>query len=142
MATIINIADAVADELNTASFGVPLTAERVYVPRFDLESVDGLRVQVAPRGLEIGQATRGGAQHDYQADIGIQQKFETGEPIELDPLMDLVEAVADHFRTAKLPVDPPAVCIKVENGPVYAQGHMREARLFTSIVGLTYRVWR
>jgi len=75
-------------------------------------------------------------------DIGVQQKFEEGDAAELDPLMGLVEEIADTFRGAALETDPQAVCVAVENGPIYAQEHMREKRLFTSILTLTFRVWR
>jgi hypothetical protein len=75
-------------------------------------------------------------------DVGIQQRFEVEGPAELDPLMGLVEQIADHFRSLALETDPEAVCVAVENGPVYAQEHMREGRLFTSILTLTFRAWR
>ena len=142
MALIIDIADALVAELNGAAFGMPFTATRVYVPRFDLEEMGTLRVTVVPKGVDISTASRSGHQHDYRVDVGVQRKFETGDAAELDPLMDLVEEIADHFRGAVLGTDPEAACIGVENGPIYAQEHMREGRLFTSILTLTFRVWR
>ena len=142
MALIIDIADAVVSELNDAAFGTPFTATRAYVPRFDLEEMGTLRVTVVPKGVEISTASRSGHQHDYRIDIGVQRKFEQEEAAELDPLMDLVEEIADHFRGAVLETDPQASCVGVENGPIYAQEHMREGRLFTSVLTCTYRTWR
>jgi hypothetical protein len=142
MATILDIADAVVDDLNAGSFSLPFTATRAYVPRFDLPDMADLRVTVVPKGLAIATASRADHQHDYRVDVGVQQKFEEGDAAELDPLMGLVEEIADMFRGAALETDPAAVCVAVENGPIYAQEHMREKRLFTSILTLTFRVWR
>jgi len=142
MALILDIADEVVAELNGTAFSMPFTAKRAYVPRFDLKDMATLRVTVVPKGLDISTASRSGHRHDYRIDIGVQRKFEGEEPSELDPLMDLVEEIADHFRGAVLETDPEAACIGVENGPIYAQEHMREDRLFTSILTLTFRTWR
>ena len=142
MATILDIADAVVAELNGGSFSMPFTATRAYIPRFDLADMTTLRVPVVPKGLEIAASSRGRDQHDYRLDIGIQQKFSEGDAAELDPLMSLVEELADHFRGLVLDTEPGAACVAVENGPIYAQEHMREGRLFTSILTLTFRTWR
>ena len=142
MATILDIADAVVAELNTAPFSLPFTAVRAYVPRFDLPELATLRVSVVPKGLEITGTSRGKDQHDYQLDIGVQQKFEQEGAAQLDPLMGLVEEIADHLRGHALNAYPEAACVAVENGPIYAQEHMREGRLFTSILTVTYRMWR
>ncbi len=142
MALIIDIADAVVAELNATGFSMPFTATRAYVPRFDLDEMGTLRVTVVPKEIEISTASRSGHQHDYRVDIGVQRKFEEEGPTELDPLMNLVEEIADHFRGAALETDPEASCIGVENGPIYAQEHMKEMRQFTSILTFTWRVWR
>ena len=142
MAMILTIADAVVAELNGHTFSLPFTATRTYVPRFDLADMATLRVTVVPKGLEITSGSRGKDQHDYRVDVGVQQKFSEGDAAELDPLMGLVEEIADHFRNLVLDTDPEAACVKVENGPIYAQEHMREGRLFTSVLTLTFRTWR
>ncbi len=142
MASILDIADAVAVELNNASFALPLTAERAYVPRFDLEEMGTLRVTVVPKGVDISVDSRSDHRHDYRVDVGVQRRFEEESPAELDPLMDLVEEMADHFRGAVLGTDPDAVCVAVDNRPIYAPEHMREGRLFTSVLTLTFRTRR
>jgi len=142
VSVILDIADAVVTELNGEGFGLPFTAERAYLPRFDLPEMASLRVTVVPRGLSISAGTRSRDRHEYRIDVGVQQKLEQEDTAELDPLMDLVEEIADHFRGLVLEADPEAACVGVENGPVYAQDHMREGRLFTSILTLTFRTWR
>jgi hypothetical protein len=56
--------------------------------------------------------------------------------------MTLVEEIADHFRTQPLASYPNARCTEVKNEPVYSLEHLDEFRQFTSVITLTYRVWR
>ena len=148
MAHILTIADAVVASLNAAEFSMEFTAARSYVPSFALSEIADLRVTVVPKGIAISRGTRRQDQHDYQIDVAVQQKlehqgeFDADSAAELDPLMALVEEIADHFRGSSLDTDPVAACMNVENGPIYAQEHMREGRLFTSILTFTFRTWR
>jgi hypothetical protein len=48
-ATILAIADAVVEQLNSASFSQALMAVRHYQPRFDLAEMTELKVSVVPR---------------------------------------------------------------------------------------------
>jgi hypothetical protein len=56
--------------------------------------------------------------------------------------MELVEEIADHVRSHPLAGFPQARCTEVANEPVYAMEHLEEFRQFTSVLTLTYRVWR
>jgi hypothetical protein len=142
MATIIDVANAVVVQLNGGSFSQPFTARRLYRPRFDLSEMRTLHVTVVPKALAINSLSRGGDSHEYQIDVAVQKKFETESTEELDPLVGLVEEIADQFRTPRLASLPSAVCVKIENKPVYAQEHFDEFRQFTSIITLTFRVPR
>jgi len=142
MAMILDIADAVRDELNGKVWSMSFTAKRAYKPSFDLPEMADLHVTVVPKGLTIAREDRSSYRYDYRVDIGVQQKFEQGAHAELDPLMGLVEEIGDYFRDVILETDPEAVCTGVENGPIYAQEHFREKRLFTSILTLGFRLWR
>ena len=53
MATILQISDSVTAQLNAAELSQPLHAQRLYVPDFDLEDMQELRVSVVPRELSI-----------------------------------------------------------------------------------------
>ena len=138
MARILDIADAVAAELNAHEFGTEFTALRAYLPRFDLEAMGTLHVTVVPNALEMSLSTRGGGDRDYVVDVGVQKRFAQGESDEVDGLMDLVEGVALHFEGLALE-DQGVTCIGVKNAPVYVQEHMAELRQFTSVVSLTFR---
>ena len=142
MATITDIADAVVAELNGHTFSQALTAVRYYRPVFDLGEMQTLHVSVVPKGVTIERADRSHNQYDFAIDVAVQKKFETGDAAELDPLMALVEELADFFRLRRLATYPDAVWVKTENVPVYAQEHMEEFRQFTSVLTLTFRVVR
>ena len=141
MAVIIDIADAVVTELNGGTFSQAFTAERHYKPVFELPEMKTLHVTVVPKGVETRLATRGLLQHDYQIDVAVQKKFDTGDNPELDPLMGLVEEIADSFKGRNLD-SANAVWVGTENAPVYAAEHMEQFRQFTSVLTLTFRVLR
>jgi hypothetical protein len=142
MSIIIDIADAVVTELNGHGFSPPFVAARLYRPVFDLAEMSALHVSVVPRGVAIERADRTQKQVDVQIDIAVQKKFEAGDAAELDPLMALVEAIADFFQFRRLTAYPGAVWTKTENVPVYAPEHMEQFRQFTSVLTLTFRVLR
>jgi len=142
MATITEIAEAVKDELNGHGFSQEFEAVRLYQPLFELPEMKTLHVTVAPHGVEMQVSSRSLVQHDCGVDVAVQKKFDTAEAVELDPLMALVEEIADFFRLRRLEAAPDAVWVKTENSPVYSQEHMEQFRQFTSVVTLTFRVLR
>lgn len=140
-ATILDIADAVVGQLNATAFSQPVTAERHYQPQFELSEMTELRVSVVPRSVASKGLDRNRDSFDYRIDVAVQQKLDP-TPGNLDALMALVEEIADHFRSEPLAGYPQARCTEVENVPVYAVEHLDEFRQFTSVVTLTFRVWR
>ena len=114
-------------------------AVRAYAPRFDLEEMDTLRVSVVARAIEIITLTRSEFQHDYQVDVAVQQKFSAETNLALDPLMGLVEEIDRHFEGMRL-ASPDAICVRVANAPIYAPEHIKEKRMFTSVITLTWRM--
>ena len=142
MAVIIDIADAVVTELNAATLSLPLTAERHYRPIFDLKDMKTLHVTVVPKGVEVTPAGRSNNHYDYQVDVAVQKKFAKGDAAELDPLVGLVEEIADFFRLRRLTAYPTAVWRRTEHPTVYAPEHMDELRQFTSVLTFTFRIVR
>ena len=142
MADITDVADAVVAELNAASLSLPLTAERHYVPSFELQEMQDLHVTVVPKGVVITKSDRSRNTNDAQIDVAVQKKFETGDAAEIDPLVNLVEEIADFFRLRRLTAYPNAHWIKTEHAPIYAQEHWDELRQFTSVLTLTFRIVR
>jgi hypothetical protein len=142
MAVITDIADAVVAELNGGTFSQAVEAKRFYRPVFDLAEMSALHVSVVPKGVTIERADRSRNQQDVQIDVAVQKKFESGDAAELDPLMALVEEIADFCRLRRLTSYPDAIWIRTDNVPVYAPEHLEEFRQFTSVLTLTFRVVR
>lgn len=141
MSVIIDLADAVVAHLNATSFSAPLTAQRAYLPLYELPSMAALHVTVVPKALAIETLDRSRDAYDYELDVAVQQKTD-GTSRQLDALMTLVEEIADGFRAPHLATYPAARCTQVENVPVYAAEHLHELGQFTSILSLTLRVLR
>jgi len=142
MPVITDIADAVVTELNDGDFSQEFTAVRQYRPEFELPEMKELHVTVVPKGVTITSLGRGVNQHDYQIDVAVQKKLTTEDAAELDPLMALVEEIADFFRLRRLASYTDAAWVKTENDPVYSQEHLGEMRQLTSVLTLTFRVAR
>ena len=140
-ATILDIADAVVAQPNGATLSQPVAAERHYQPQFELSEMTELRVSVVPRSVTSKGLDRNRDSFDYKIAVAVQQKLDP-MPGNLDALMELVEEIADHFRSEPLAGYPQARCTEVENVPVYAVEHLDEFRQFTSVVTLTFREWR
>lgn len=142
MPVITDLADAVVAELNGASFSQPVTAQRLYLPQFELPELQALHVTVVPKAVLLASADRSRSQGDYSVDVAVQQKFTTGDNAELDLLTGLTEEIGDHFRGRRLGSYPAAAWLKTEQKVLYAPEHIDELRQFTSVLTLTYRVVR
>lgn len=139
-ADIIDVAEAIVADLNAASFSQPLSAERGYLPTFDLQEMNELKVTVVPKEDDGKLDTRNQSTHDYAIDIGIQKKPPNIDNTELDPLMLLTQEIADHFLFGKQAAG--ATLISPTVRILYLQEHLQKLRQFTSVVTLTFRGWR
>lgn len=139
-AKIIEIAEAVKDELNAGSFSQSFTAERLYEPQFELPEMKTLRVSVVPKGVTLAPATRSSDFVDYAIDVAVQKKI--ADDSETDELMTLVQEIVDFFSRRVLSGATGASWVKTENNPVWDPTHMRELRQFTSLITVTYRMLR
>lgn len=142
MATILQIADSVTAQLNTADLSHSISADRLYVPNFDLENMKELRVSVVPRELIILAHDRATCKYNARIDVAVQQKFEHGNNAEIDPLVALVEQIADLFRLKRLDSMPEARCTQVEHPVIYSAEHWEQLRQFTSLLTLTFQLSR
>jgi len=139
-ANIIILADAIVSELNSQGWSLNFVARRLYRPRFTAEDLAILQASVVPRALTIEAACRAGDTREYRIDLAIQQKLNEESIEEIDPLVAQVDEIARHFRLRRLTAIPAALCVKVENDPIYAVEHLDQLRCFTSIVTLTFRM--
>jgi len=142
MPLVTEIADAVTAELNGYAFSLPFSAERHYLPVFELPEMKTLHVTVVPKGLTVTQIARNKAAYDIKIDVAVQKKFDAGDAAELDPLLSLVEEIADFFRFKTLQEPIQASWIKTEHPAIYWPEHMDQLRQFTSLLTFTFRVMR
>ena len=143
MGLVLDIADAVAAEINTGGILPGVTAERRVLPAFELEQLTELKVTVVPRGVQITGSTRSTSQYDVTVDIGVQQKLGPGdEEAQVGELADLVDQIADYLRQRPLADAPNVSWVSTANDPVYAPQHLMEKRVFTSVLSVTYRTIR
>lgn len=140
MSVIVDIAEAVKNELNGHHFSQSFTAVRTYLPVYELKDMGTLHVTVVPKSRELQLETRRDVRRDYEIDIAVQKRFSADTAAEIDPLMTLVEEITDFFVPGRMTSYPAAVCFPATNNPVYSPAHMRRMRQFTSVVTLTFRV--
>ena len=138
MPLLIDIAAAVAAELNDAELSLEFTAEVNLKPEFELKDLKELKVTVVPKSLKFSGATRQESGREVQIDVGVQKK--TADPEQLAALLHLVENIAEIFDRKRLTGYSKAVCVGIENDPVYDPEHLRQFRQFTSVVTLKFRV--
>lgn len=141
MAVIIDIADAVMATLNAGTFSQAFTAERHYLPRYELPELATLRVSVVPKGIATEALDRNRDRVDYRIDVAVQHKAGV-DLATLDALMTLAEEIGDYLQGTPLVGFPQARCIDMVHEPIYAPEHLDEFRAFTSVMTFTYRVWR
>jgi len=138
-ADILVIADAVVTELNAAQFVLPVESQRGYLPTFELPDMNRLQVTVVPRQDDGRLDTRESSVHEYQLDIGVQQKPEKVDNEHLDPLVLLTQQIADHFRFGRV-AQSSLVSPKIRI--LYLQEHLQKFHQFTAVVTLTFKGWR
>lgn len=142
MSLIVDIADAVAAELNAApagTFDPAFTAMRRVLPEFELSDLAELKVTVVPKAIEISASSRSGGQSDFQIDIGVQKKLGKDLDTEVATLCELVDTIASYLRRRTISGAPTVAWVRTRNDPIYAPEHLAEQRVFTSVLSLTYR---
>ncbi len=139
---IISTADAVVAAINASGLLAPfpgaLPAVRAYVPQYDLKDMGVLHVTVVPKGIVEAIESRSVVQYDPSVDVAVQKRG----GVDLDPLLDLVVAIADAFRLKRLPAYPDAVWIRTEHLALFDPDHLANLHQFTSVLTLTFRVIR
>lgn len=138
---LLQVAEAVTYEINLGVYSQSVSAVRFYQPRFDLKEMDTLHVSVVPRSISEKQLSRALVAYDCGIDVGIQQRSPMDQST-LDALTRLVAEIADRLRNNSLTALPEARLMELKNEPVFAPDHLDELRQFTSVLSVTYRVWR
>jgi hypothetical protein len=139
-AHIVQLADAIVDELNRQEFSLAFTAERAYLPVFELQDMNELKVTVVPKQDDGKLDTRSSSAHEYAVDIGVQMKPPTIDNENLDPLMGLTQEIADFFLFGQRPGGTTLIAPQVRI--LFLQEHLHKFHQFTAVVTLTFKGWR
>ena len=149
MSLVIDIADAVTAELNSApqgTFNPALVVVRKVLPVYELAELTDLKVTVVPKRMAITGGTRAASQYEIAVDIGIQRKLSAPGSIDMEAdvaaLGTLVDQIIDYLRQRPLSAMPGVSWLNTVNEPVYAPEHLAEQRVFTSVLTVTYRAMK
>lgn len=146
--TDVKIAKGVVTHLGGGTYSQTFTAVRAYVPQYELEDLDTLRVVVVAASDTFTRGSRGASNnHDVEVHVAVMKRPPAtvlpgaDETAWTDALRYLVEEVGDRCLTIAL-TDPPVRCARVVNDPIWAPEHLRERRQFTSLLRLTFHLLR
>lgn len=145
------VADAVTDAINAATWSMPFRAERSYADWDDeLQTLDRLRVDVVPRfDPTIELDTRATNGWELAIDIGVRKRFDIAQQnqvegkiklADIDALVELVESLGEMFipdRLAGLDAIG-AVWIATSIPALYVRDHLRMWTQFTGFVRHTF----
>ena len=145
MSLTIDIADAVASEINAATpgtFSETFTAQRMVLPEFELSDLAELKVTVVPKSVKITGTTRSASEYEIAIDIGIQKKLGKDLNTEVADLGTLVDEISDYLARRPLTQAAYAAWTAIINDPIYAPQHLSDQRVFTSVLTVTYRAMK
>jgi hypothetical protein len=139
--TIIELADAIRDDLAQASLSQDLSIERRLVPEFDVKELGTLKTTVRPAGEEIAFESRAATRHDYVIEICLWKKVTTDDGPAVEELITLLQEVADYFRFRQVTGRAERMA-GVRTIVHYEDETQRSHRLYRGIVQLLFRGWR
>lgn len=143
-ATSDQIAAAVTAELNGAdsgTFDAPFVARQLDIPDYSVQDLSTLQVTVTDTEIDVTPANRAEDFHDYTIAVGLQKKV-SSDGVEVKTLKRVVEQIIDYFRRRKLASVPAASIIRAQYLAHRVPEHLRDKRVFTGVVELTYQVRR
>ena len=140
-ATMTDVAQAVADEINAETWSLAVTAERRSTVQYELSELETLRVPVIANSTDSEQLTRGSKVTIVEVDVGILKKMDGVENSDVDPYVELAEEIAVYFHRRRLASLNRAMCTVSRPDPAYDIEQLEKARYFQSILRLEFRVY-
>jgi len=140
-ATGRDIAKAIVDDCNAATWTTPAEFTSSYVAREDLETIADLTVTVIYAGQRATMDNRNAWKHEYDIDIGVQKKVTTDTNAELDRYTELLDEIVDYWKD-HTPGTTAARMIGAEWLNPFVPDHLTTNRVFTGVVRLTFRLVR
>ena len=136
MPNVNEIADAIVEALEAETFSLECTVERAYIPHYEPEDLQGLTVTIVPKERLKENQARTTSSDKPAVDIAIQQKVDDTTPDVLDPLFAFaceIEAFLERKRMAG------ASWVRSIHPFIYSPDHLRQKRIFTSVITVTYK---
>jgi len=141
-AVAVDIANAVVSALNAETFSQAFTASRTWVPRETLEDLKTLTVSVVPETVRAERHDRAQFTEDHRIVVAVRKKLDGDDLTDVDPYVLLVQEIADYLRAARPPTYQDAAPVGVEIDPIFAPDQLDTKRQFTSVLTVTYQVFR
>lgn len=139
-AEIVQISKAIVDVINGRNWNVDCSAVFDFAPYFELTDLNVLHVTVSPLSSAITINTRTGYINEYDIGVAVQQRVTDNQRIE--ELLALGWSFAETFlNLRKLTGYEAALITGARFEPLYLEEHLRDFRLFTGAVVLSFRVY-
>lgn len=152
---LADVADAIVEEINSATLSKPIKAERSW-PDWDedLKDTDSIHVDVVAIGADIEQEDRESVTYSCTIHVGVRYKFKSDSNDnnkgriareDVDAMVLLVEEIGELFpkgatQTGILSDMASAGFEEFKTGMWFNRRHLRELQQFTGIVRVTQRV--
>lgn len=138
---ILQLADAITTALNAATLSQTFTAERKYVPKFDLHTSDAVQVAVVPKAdsREPGGQSQDAA--ELTIDIGVMKKLQgtiADEVAEVDAMLELCDEIRATVNRKRLVDLDSAICVAIVQDPIYSIEEVDDKRTFLTVLTTTW----
>ncbi len=137
--SLLPISDAMVATINSVVLLPPVNAERLFLPQFELQEMNVLRVVVVPKDEDRKPLSRVKKQAVYRVEIGVLKKVKSTDTAEIDPLCHLVAQIIALFEGRRLADFPEAICSVAKPEPIYSVEHLEQLRQFTSVITLSFK---
>jgi len=144
---LVQVADAVAAELNAESFSLPFTAVRHYETAMELEETGEIAVDVVPVSPGMEEESDTTLRFDSAVDVAVRYKFTSADTdpatgrintLAVDDLLNLVQELGRFLSLRRL-TEFDAVFVSIETMFGWVPDHLQQWSQFTSIFRVTYR---
>lgn len=139
-AVFVDVAESFKDAINALTLSMAFEATREYVPTRDVQDVAELAVMVVPAEAEGEAAARGRVGWDVAVDVGIQKKVSADYGAEVDALAAFAQEIADAQALQSLAIGARFQGVKFL--AIYVPEHLRQSRVFTSVLRFEYKLWK
>lgn len=127
-ATLVQIAEAVTHKMRTLKLDDNLDVDMSYTKTVDPLRSARTRIIVVPREVSYLPLDRTSNKFHAHVDVYVSKQMLVGSQHEIDPLMRLVESVADGFRNQRLGNFLAARCISLRQHSLKEKALLRRNR--------------